>query len=214
MEMVNNNDPLEQYRRIGYFKGWNYNRPCLHMHVNDIPEGYTHVHFAFGEFSSDLQVIIKEDHQEQWDAYISADRDYRKILSFGGWEFSNAPATSGLFHLAVSAGNRETFAKNVVKFTLENGLDGLDFGWEYPGATDINGSEPGQEDDGKNYLEFLKLVREKLPDGKSVSIATAASFWYLKDFPVKEMAPVVDYFIHMTYDFHGRFFKQLPVPHR
>ncbi|KAI9375022.1 hypothetical protein BJX61DRAFT_550311 [Aspergillus egyptiacus] len=204
MEMVNNDERPELYRKIGYFEGWNYNRPCLHMHVDDIPDGYTHIHFAFGEFTSDLQVIIKEDHQEQWDAFIRADRDYRKILSFGGWEFSNAPGTSGLFRLAVSPGNRETFAENVVQFALDNGLDGLDFDWEYPGATDIEGSEPGQEDDGENYLEFLKLVREKLPAGKSVSIATAASFWYLRGFPVKEMAPVVDYFIHMTYDFHGQ----------
>ncbi|KAF9894400.1 hypothetical protein FE257_007903 [Aspergillus nanangensis] len=204
MEMVNNDEPPAQYRKVGYFEGWNYNRPCLNMHVDDIPDGYTHVHFGFGEFSSDLQVIIKDDHEEQWKAFLRADRDYRKILSFGGWEFSNAPATSGLFRLAVSPGNRETFAENVVQFAVKNGLDGLDFDWEYPGATDIEGSEPGQEDDGENYLEFLKLVREKLPDNKSVSIATAASFWYLKGFPVKKMAPVVDYFIHMAYDLHGQ----------
>ncbi|KAL4993275.1 glycoside hydrolase superfamily [Aspergillus recurvatus] len=200
MEMVNNDNPPELYKKIGYFEGWNYNRPCLHMHVDDIPDGYTHIHFAFGEFSSDLQVIIKEDHKEQWDAFISTDRDYRKILSFGWWEFSIAPATSGLFHLEASPGNRETYAENVVKFALDNCLDDLDFDWEYPGATDIDGSEPGQEDDGANYLEFLKLVR-KLQEGKSASIATAASFWYPKGCPVKEMAPVVDYFVHMTYAF-------------
>lgn len=210
MKMVNNDEPPKQYRKVGYFEGWNYNRPCLNMHVDDIPDGYTHIHFAFGEFSSDMQVIIKDDHQEQWDAFLSADRDYRKILSFGGWEFSNAPATSGLFRQAVSSGNREKFAQNVVRFAVDNKLDGLDFDWEYPGATDIEGSEPGQEDDGENYLEFLKLVREKLPDDKTVSIATAASFWYLKGFPIKDMAPVVDYFIHMAYDLHGEW---SPVTH-
>ncbi|KAJ6149090.1 Killer toxin subunits alpha/beta 6 [Penicillium samsonianum] len=204
MEMVNDNKPPELYKKIGYFEGWNYNRPCLTMHVDDIDDGYTHIHFAFGEFSSDMEVLIKEDVQEQWKAFIKADRDYKKVLSFGGWEFSNAPATSGLFRLAVSPDRRDTFAENVVKFAADNGLDGLDFDWEYPGATDIEGSDPGSEDDGENYLEFLKLVREKLPKGKSLSVATAASFWYLKGFPVKEMAPVLDYFIHMTYDFHGQ----------
>lgn len=203
IEMVNNDDAPKEYRKVGYFEGWNYNRPCLNMHVDDIPDGYTDIHFAFGEFSSDMKVIIKDDHQTQWKAFLGADRDYRKILSFGGWEFSNALATSGLFRQAVSPANRETFATNVVKFAVDNNLDGLDFDWEYPGATDIEGSEPGQEDDGENYLEFLKLVREKLPDDKSLSIATAASFWYLKGFPIKEMAPVVDYFIHMAYDLHG-----------
>ncbi|KAJ5441854.1 hypothetical protein N7491_004260 [Penicillium cf. griseofulvum] len=204
MEMVNDDKPPEVYKKIGYFEGWNYNRPCLTMHVDDIDDGYTHIHFAFGEFSSDMEVLIKEDVQEQWKAFKKADRDYKKVLSFGGWEFSNARATSGMFRLAVSPDHRDTFAENVVKFAADNGLDGLDFDWEYPGATDIEGSDPGSEDDGKNYLEFLKLVREKLPQGKSLSVATAASFWYLKGFPVKEMAPVLDYFIHMTYDFHGQ----------
>ncbi|KAJ6118862.1 Killer toxin subunits alpha/beta 6 [Penicillium samsonianum] len=204
MKMVNDDKPPEVYKKIGYFEGWNYNRPCLTMHVDDIDDGYTHVHFAFGEFSSGMEVIIKVDVQEQWKAFKKADRKYKKILSFGGWEFSNAPATSGLFRLAVSPEHRDTFAENVVKFATDNGLDGLDFDWEYPGATDIEGSDPGNEEDGENYLEFLKLVREKLPKGKSLSIATAASFWYLKGFPVKEMAPVLDYFIHMTYDFHGQ----------
>ncbi|KAF9882735.1 hypothetical protein FE257_005339 [Aspergillus nanangensis] len=204
MEMVNNDEPPELYRKIGYFEGWNYDRPCLNMHVDDILDGYTHVYFGFGEFSSDLKVIIKDNHQEQWNAFLKADRDYRKILFFGGWEFSNAPSISGLFRLAVSPNNRDIFAENVVKFAVDNGLDGLDFDWEYPGVTDIEGSEPGQDDDGENYLEFLKLVREKLSDDMTVFIATAAFFWYLKGFPVKDMAPVVDCFIYMVYDLYGQ----------
>ncbi|CAG8889263.1 unnamed protein product [Penicillium egyptiacum] len=108
-----------------------------------------------------------------------APKEYRKVGYFEGWNYNRL-------------------------FAVDNNLDGLDFDWEYPGATDIEGSEPGQEDDGENYLEFLKLVREKLPDDKSLSIATAASFWYLKGFPAKDMAPVVDYFIHMAYDLHGQ----------
>ncbi|KAG9250035.1 uncharacterized protein F5Z01DRAFT_695689 [Emericellopsis atlantica] len=204
MELVNNDKGPSQYRNIGYFEGWNYNRPCLNMHVNDIKKGYTHVHFAFGEFSPDLEVVIKDDHKAQWDAFFQAKTDYKKILSFGGWEFSNAPATSGLFRKAVSSANREKFADRVVEFALKHDLDGLDFDWEYPGATDIEGSEPGSEQDGEDYLAFLKLVRQKLPSDKSLAIAAAASFWYLKGFPIKDMAPVLDYIIFMTYDLHGQ----------
>jgi GH18 family chitinase len=50
----------------------------------------------------------------------------------------------------------------------------------------------------------LKLVRSKLPSGKTLSIAAPASFWYLKQFPIKEIADVVDYIIYMTYDLHGQ----------
>lgn len=204
MKLVNNDTPPKQYRKIGYFEGWNYNRKCLNMHVDDIEDGYTHIHFAFGEFTSGLDVLIKDDTKEQWKAFLKAKRDYKKILSFGGWEFSNAPTTSGLFRKAVSSGNRNSVADRLVKFVKDNGIDGLDFDWEYPGATDIEGSEPGQEEDGDNYLEFLKVVREKLPSDKSLSIATASSYWYLKGFPIKKMAPVLDYIVFMTYDLHGQ----------
>ncbi|CAG7930268.1 unnamed protein product [Penicillium olsonii] len=158
IEMVNDDKAPEVYKKIGYFEGWNYNRPCLTMHVDDIDDGYTHVHFSFGEFSSDMEVVIKKDTQEQWKVFKNAKRDYKKILSFGGWEFSNVPVTLGLFCLAVLLDYRETFAENVVKFANDNGLDGLDFDWEYPGTTDIEGSDLGNEDDSENYLEFLKLV--------------------------------------------------------
>lgn len=204
MELVNNDTPPKQYRKVGYFEGWNYNRKCLNMAVDDIEDGYTHIHFSFGEFTSNLEILIKDDTKDQWKAFLKAKRDYKKILSFGGWEFSNAPSTSGLFRQAVAPGNRNAVADRLVKFAKDNGIDGLDFDWEYPGATDIEGSEPGQEEDGDNYLEFLKLVREKLPSDKSLSIATASSYWYLRGFPIKKMAEYLDYIIFMTYDLHGQ----------
>ncbi|KAF2828939.1 hypothetical protein CC86DRAFT_317913 [Ophiobolus disseminans] len=204
MELVNNNTPPKEYRKIGYFEGWNFNRKCLNMHVKDIEDGYTHIHFSFGEFTPSLEILIKEDIKEQWQAFLNADRDYKKILSFGGWEFSNAPSTSGLFRQAVSPGNRDAVADRLVQFAKDNGMDGLDFDWEYPGATDIEGSDPGQEEDGSNYLDFLKLLREKLPSDKSLSIATASSYWYLRGFPIKKMANYLDYIVFMTYDLHGQ----------
>lgn len=172
------------------------------MHVLDIDPSYTHVHFAFGEISPDMEVVIPDDQREQWDAFLTS-RIRNKILAFGGWAFSNEGGTSGRFRQAVSPANRDRFASNVARFAEDSGVDGVDFDWEYPGATDIDGSEPGQEDDGENYLAFLKLVREKMSRSKSLSIAAPASYWYLKGFPIKEMAPVLDYIIYMTYDFHG-----------
>ena len=89
----------------------------------------------------------------------------------------------------------------MVSFINDNNLDGVDFDWEYPGATDIKGSVPGNPSDGPNYLAFLQMVRNRLPTGKTLSIALPASYWYLRNFPVGKMAKVVDYFIYMTYVF-------------
>ncbi|KAH7041443.1 glycoside hydrolase superfamily, partial [Microdochium trichocladiopsis] len=207
MDIINNSTAPAQYRKIGYFEGWNQERKCLHMHVNDIDSSYTHVHFAFAEISPSLQVSIPANTKTQWDAFINQEtgsNGYKKILAFGGWAFSNDPATSHMFRLAFSPSNRETFATNVVNFLVSAGIDGLDFDWEYPGADDIEGSQPGEKDDGDNYYEFLKLVRGKLPKGKSLSIATASSYWYLRGFPIKKMATVLDYIVYMTYDLHGQ----------
>lgn len=50
-------------------------------------------------------------------------------------------------------------------------------------------------------------MRDKLPrgpDGRSLSIAAPASFWYLKAFPIGKMADLLDYIVYMTYDLHGK----------
>jgi len=52
-------------------------------------------------------------------------------------------------------------------------------------------------------LAFLTILKGFLPD-KTVSIAAPASYWYLKNFPIQEIAEVVDYIIFMTYDLHGQ----------
>ncbi|KAJ4307656.1 hypothetical protein N0V84_012581, partial [Fusarium piperis] len=195
-KLTNNGKAPEKYRKIGYFEAWNYDRPCQHMHVLDIDKSYSHIHFSFGEISV----------KEQFEAFKkAADLPAKKILAFGGWAFSNEAADTSLFRKAFSAGNREVFASRVVDFVSKNNLDGVDFDWEYPGATDIEGSDPGQKDDGDNYYEFLKVLRGKLPKDKSLSIAAPASYWYLKGFPIKKMAPLLDYIIFMTYDLHGTY---------
>ncbi|RDK38944.1 hypothetical protein M752DRAFT_307004 [Aspergillus phoenicis ATCC 13157] len=89
------------------------------------------------------------------------------------------------------------------KTEFNNDLDGVDIDWEYPGAPDLPENDPGTEEDGPNYLAFLVVLKNLLP-GKSVSIAAPASYWYLKQFPIKDIAKVIDYIVYMTYDLHGQ----------
>lgn len=95
----------------------------------------------------------------------------------------------------------------MVKFVVDNNLDGVDFDWEYPGAPDIDGIPAGLPEDGLNYLKFLTTMKQALAKsapGKSLSIAAPASYWYLKAFPIARMADVLDYIVYMTYDLHGQ----------
>jgi chitinase len=128
----------------------------------------------------------------------------KRILSFGGWSFSTDYDTFPIFRQGVTPAQRQTFANNVASFIVDQGLDGVDFDWEYPGAPDIPGVPPGSAEDGPNYLAFLKLVRAALPADMSIGIAAPASYWYLKGFPISDIASVVDYIVYMTYDLHGQ----------
>ncbi|CAK7234837.1 hypothetical protein SBRCBS47491_009084 [Sporothrix bragantina] len=160
----------------GYFEDWNYNRACLFMSLADIDtSAYSHIHFAFGNISADYSINAGDEVTDNQFLAFTALRDVKRIVSFGGWAFSTDPATYNIFRQGVAVGNRDKLANSVGAFV-----------------------------DGANYLEFLKLVRKRIGKDKSLSMALPASYWYLKQFPVKEMADVVDYFIYMTYDLHGQ----------
>lgn len=70
-------------------------------------------------------------------------------------------------------------------------------------APDIPGIPAGLATDGPNYLAFLTALRKAMPSGKSMSFAAPAASWYLKQFPIRDMAKQVDYIVYMTYDLHG-----------
>ncbi|KAI8303228.1 Killer toxin subunits alpha/beta [Colletotrichum sp. SAR11_59] len=210
MEITNNKSPPTEFRRIGYFQAYNEARGCLTMDASQIMDIYdtyplTHIHFAFAGLTPDLDVKIADNVKDQFEKFVSMDAPFKKIISFGGWAESTDPATYQLYRDAVSPTNRERVASNVLRFLDANpGLDGVDFDWEYPGADDqgIPGSDPV---DAIYYSRFLSLMRDKLgKNGRSLSIAIPASYWYLKPFPVEDMAKVLDYFIYMTYDLHGQ----------
>jgi GH18 family chitinase len=199
--ITNNGSPPASFAHVAYFEAWNQERECLTMDLTDIDIfKYTHIHFAFGDITPDFRVSVAKV-QTQFDKLVTS-KGPKRILSFGGWAFSNEAPTYTIFRTGVLAANRNTFAQNVVDFIVEHDLDGVDFDWEYPAAPDLVPGAMLQE--GKDYLEFLKAVKRRMPADKTVSIAAPASYWYLKGFPIKEIGAVVDYIIYMTYDLHGQ----------
>jgi GH18 family chitinase len=175
------------------------------MNVTDINiYKYTHIHFAFASITSSFAVDVSGV-QDQFNRFAGMyPTTVKRIISFGGWSFSTEQDTYPIFRSGVTSDNARTFANNVAAFVSKYNLDGVDFDWEYPGATDIPGIPAGSASDGQNYLNFLKVMRSVLPAGKTISIAAPASYWYLKGFPIKEISSVVDYIVYMTYDLHGQ----------
>ncbi|EFQ99545.1 killer toxin alpha/beta [Nannizzia gypsea CBS 118893] len=205
VKIVNNQMTPAGFIRLGYFEGFNVKRDCLTMDASELKlfQDLTHVHFAFASLTSDFNIMFDDGVNEQFEKFAKTKYAFKKIISFGGWAESTEPGTFQRYRDAVKPANRDKFANNVAAFLDKHGLGGVDFDWEYPGATDIPGVPPGSESDPTDYLEFLKLMKGKLK-GKSLSIALPASYWYLKPFPVAKMAEVVNYFVYMTYDLHGQ----------
>ncbi|KAM0323764.1 hypothetical protein ACHAQA_008701 [Verticillium albo-atrum] len=207
-EITNNDKKPAEFKKIGYFQGYNGGRDCLRMDATQIGESFkdlTHVHFAFAGLTADLDVNIAPDVKGQFDTFIKMKAPFKKIISFGGWAESTDPETFQRYRDSVTPANRERVASNVLRFMNKYPeLDGVDFDWEYPGATD-QGIPSSNAQDAILYNRFLSVMQGKLAgSGRSLSIAIPASFWYLKPFPVAEMTKVLDYFIYMTYDLHGQ----------
>ncbi|KXJ84788.1 hypothetical protein Micbo1qcDRAFT_226918 [Microdochium bolleyi] len=206
MDIVNNANAPAKYGRVGYYESWNFRRPCLTMRASEsnVNKGYTIMHWAFAEINmNDFTVKIVDDFN-QWDKF-KALTGVKKVISFGGWAYSNEQPTYDNLRAAMSPANRKTFAANIASFLNKNSIDGVDFDWEYPGADDIPGTPAGTPSDGPNYAEFLSVMKDNVPrgpNGKTISIAAPSSFWYLKHFPIKEMAKYIDYIVYMTYDLH------------
>ncbi|KAK8087733.1 killer toxin alpha/beta [Apiospora hydei] len=201
-EIVNKGSGPANVISIGYYESWNWDRPCLNMRAASIDSSqYTHIHWAFATISNTYEVVINDSYS-QWKDF--KDIHVKRIVSFGGWGYSTEPATYDRLRQAMTPSNRNSFINNIVNFLNKEGIDGVDFDWEYPGAPDIPGIPPGLPSDGPNYLAFLTALRGKIPSGKTMSFAAPASFWYLKQFPVKDMAKLVDYIVYMTYDLHGQ----------
>ncbi|KAH8811545.1 glycoside hydrolase family 18 protein [Xylogone sp. PMI_703] len=202
LDIANNDDPPEEFFNIGYFEAWNGQRSCLTMSPSQISPSYTHVHFAFANITNDFQIDLSQV-QSTFTEFVSQ-TGFKRILSFGGWSFSTSQDSYPIFRQGVTAANRQTFANSIVSVVNQYNLDGVDFDWEYPGATDLPNVPPGDPEDGANYLAFLTTLRSVMPANKTISLAAPAFYWYLRGFPIQEMSEVLDYIVYMTYDLHGQ----------
>lgn len=64
----------------------------------------------------------------------------------------------------------------------------------------------GQPEDYDNYVTFLKNLRNALSSSGhtyGLSITLPSSYWYMQNFDIVNIEPIVDWFNIMTYDLHG-----------
>lgn len=158
---------------------------------------YDIVHYAFVDINSDFSI---SDSKFSSSGFMNISP--KKVVSFGGWDFSTNSVTYNVFRSGVQRSNMEILSTNIANFANKYNLDGVDLDWEYPGAPDIPGIPPDDKSNGRNYLSFIRLLKSKL-GLRTLSVAIPSSYWYLKNFPLKAMSDYVDYFVFMTYDLYG-----------
>ncbi|KAM5467394.1 putative chitinase [Microsporum audouinii] len=194
---------------IGYYEGWNLQRPCGTMAPEDIPLGwYTHINFAFALIDPQTFRIAPMDAQtaslyKRVTSLKIHQPDLKVWIAIGGWAMNDpGPYRTTFSDLAKSTSAQDEFFESLITFMQKYNFDGVDIDWEYPWAED-RGGIPADFD---NFVNFLRRLRERLNStGRTygLSITLPASYWYLRGFNIIKMEPYLDWFNVMTYDIHG-----------
>ena len=126
-------------------------------------------------------------------------------IAVGGWTLSGNFST-----MAASQEGRDAFVNSAVEFLREYDMfDGIDLDWEYPGGGGLDSNAVSAQD-GANYALLTAELRAALDaleveTGRDyeISIASPGGFDKIENFNLEGLAPNVDFFNLMAYDFYG-----------
>ncbi len=115
------------------------------------------------------------------------------VMAIGGW------AADGFSDAALTPKSRFAFAREAQKWVIQYGLDGIDLDWEYPGSS-ASGIKSRPEDTA-NFTLLIEALRMVLGDDAWISVAGIADNSYIRNVQIDKIAPFINYFNVMTYDF-------------
>ena len=179
------------YYRTVWINEWNAN----HLNATHFKSFTDIIHFGYS-LNSDGTVANQWYHGGVSDSMAYAKTAREKLKSLRGSAKSRIIAGFGHVDDGLTAfyrnnpdrNARKTMAKNMARYILESGYDGLDIDWEYPAE---NSSE-------WEYMTFLLAdLRDELA-GSGVSVSIAATVWYIV--PWHDVSDQVDFLNTMSYD--------------
>jgi len=157
--------------------------------------------FAFAQVA-DNQVVLDpaaSKRLHQLTMLKSAHAQLKVVLSVGGW------GAGGFSEAASTQASRQHFADSATKLLMDNDADGLDVDWEYPGHSESGIHSSPQDRSNLNLL--LKGIHAALDvagqsKGRHYTLSMAiADGPFIDGIDIAAIAPYLDWFNLMTYDF-------------
>jgi chitinase len=157
------------------------------------PAYLTHINYAFGHVNETYNGVNIEnpDRLKSMVTLKKQKSSLKVLLSIGGW-------TSGRFsEMAMTEGNRKSFAADCKRIVDDFGLDGIDMDWEYPtsNAAGISSSSKDRE----NYNLLMQEIRNAIGYKKLLTFASAASST-VQYYDLATLSGIVDFVNIMMYD--------------
>ena len=150
--------------------------------------------YAFALINSDgtLQVYSERYLKELANLRLE-NPNLQVILGIGGW------GADGFSDAALTPTSRYNFAREVQSWINEYNLDGVDIDWEYPGSS-ASGIRSRPEDK-ENFTLLLTALRDVLGPSAWISVAGTGETSYINNVEIDQIAPIINYFNLMAYDF-------------
>ncbi|KAI6779851.1 putative chitinase [Emericellopsis cladophorae] len=150
---------------IGYYEGWNHQRPCGNMEPEDIPLGYyTHIFFSFALMDPDtFRMDVMDEGTASRYGRVTAlkekDPELEVWIAVWGWAMNDpGPYRTVFSDMAKGEANQDKWFDSLISMMQNYGFDGVDLDWEYPVAEDRGGIE----EDFASYVNLLRRLRERL----------------------------------------------------
>jgi chitinase len=186
--------PLASPRLIAYYTSWSkYNNPPYAYSSKQIPyTQLTHIEHAFVLLNAKANGVLTVP-KGFLEAKLISDAHaagVKVLLSIGGsgnnqWSLFSKMAQSEKF--------RQAFVKNVHTFLTKHKYDGVDIDWEFPASGDLS-----------DCTTLMQELRNGLPAPWLISMAVPANGDNTAPgLNIPALAPIVDFFNVMTYDFTG-----------
>ncbi len=151
--------------------------------------------YAFVEIKPDGTLFVPTPrYLRQLLALRKDNPDLQVIAAIGGW------GQDGFSDAASTPASRYNFARQVNSLIKQYELDGIDIDWEYPGTS--GAGIKSRPEDRENFTLLLTAIRDVIGFNKWLSVAGTGSREYItKSAEINKIAPLIDYFNLMSYDF-------------